>query len=222
MAKAMRVHFADLVFDSGTRLLTRSGQQVELSPKAFELLEVLLEHRPDAVSRDDLMARVWPDTHVSRTSLARLVNEIRSVLCDDARTPSCVRTVHGFGYAFSGAVEETASGDVAAPAEACGCWLERGTRTISLPVGLHVIGRDPDVSVPIASTKASRRHAQIRVTGSGAMLEDLDSKNGSFLNGEPVDGGVALEDGGEICVGDEVFVFRFARCGARTETATKR
>src|SRR5262245_37297001 len=98
----MRVRFGDCVFDSATRELRRAGASVPLTPKAFELLELLLRSRPRALSKDTIHGALWPDTHVSDSSLTRLAAEVRASLGDSARHPQFLRTVYGFGYAFSG------------------------------------------------------------------------------------------------------------------------
>ena len=78
-----------------------------LSPRAFRLLEVLTERRPDAIAQEALRGLLWPDTVAGGTTLARLVHEVRAALGDSARPPRYVRTVHRFGYAFcSTAIEE--------------------------------------------------------------------------------------------------------------------
>ena len=57
----MRVRFAPFTFDSGRQQLLADGREVALSPKAFEVLQLLLEHRPDVVDKQTIAARVWPD-----------------------------------------------------------------------------------------------------------------------------------------------------------------
>src|SRR5262245_10361523 len=96
---AMRLAFGDFVFDSDTRELLRGGDRVTLSPKAFQLLEVLIENRPRALSKSVLHDRLWPNTFVVEANLSNLVGEIRHALGEDSRTPRFVRTVHRFGYA---------------------------------------------------------------------------------------------------------------------------
>jgi serine/threonine-protein kinase len=103
----MRLLFGDCTFDSDARTLTRGGESVRVSGKAFQLLELLLGARPNPISKTALFAQLWPDTFVSEANLASLVKEIRAAIGDDARAPRYVRTVHRFGYAFSGAVTET-------------------------------------------------------------------------------------------------------------------
>ena len=102
----MRVAFGDFVFDSDTRELLCGGNRVTLSPKAFQLLEVLIENRPRALSKSVLLDRLWENTFVVEANLSNLVGEIRHALGEDSRTPQFVRTVHRFGYAFQ-CVERT-------------------------------------------------------------------------------------------------------------------
>jgi DNA-binding winged helix-turn-helix (wHTH) protein len=218
---AVRARFGDFVFDSGTRELTRAGEVQALSPRAFELLGALLEARPEALSRKQLNERLWPDTWVSQASLTWIVSELRKALGDDARRPTLVRTVHRFGYAFAG--EATALGEPRAPraAPTSSCWLEWGERQIPLPEGEHILGRDVGALVRITTPRVSRRHARIRVQGDRAVLEDLGSKNGTFLGEERIEGSADLADRDEIWIGSEVLTFRSAPTTLATETATR-
>ncbi len=106
----MSFWFGDFELDQERRQLLRAGEPVPLEPKAYELLSLLLERRPRALSRAQIRDVVWPQTFVSESTLAVVVNGIRQALGDDARHPRFIRTVHGFGYAFCG--EAQASGDV--------------------------------------------------------------------------------------------------------------
>ena len=96
----MRVSFGALVLDSDTRELLRDGALVPLSPKAFELLCLLVAQRPKAMAKSDLQDRLWPKTFVVEKNLANLVGEIRAAIGDDPSNPRFIRTVHRFGYAF--------------------------------------------------------------------------------------------------------------------------
>src|SRR5947208_16898659 len=98
----MNVQFGEFRLDSDTRQLLRAGSELHLSPKSFELLRLLVEHRPKAMSKVELSERLWPVTFVSEANLSVLIAEIRSVLREPARNPTFVRTVQRFGYAFSG------------------------------------------------------------------------------------------------------------------------
>jgi DNA-binding winged helix-turn-helix (wHTH) protein len=214
----MRVQFGSCLFDSETRELRRDGGIVPLSPKAFELLRALLEERPRAVPKSTLRDRIWSSTIVSDTSLARVVNEVRTAIGDDSRLPRFVRTVHGFGYAFSGETDvATAAGQ--GPADAHACELLWGERALVLAPGENLVGRGSEALVSIPSRKVSRRHARILLRHGRAMLEDLGSKNGTFVGGCRIEGPVALADGDQITVGPVVLVFREVAPGGSTETA---
>src|SRR6476661_1050476 len=96
----MRLNFAGFAFDSDTREVFRKDAAVPVSPKAFELLELLIRNRPRAVSKEEIHERLWPKTFVSDASLSNLVAELRATFDDDARRPRVLRTVQRFGYAF--------------------------------------------------------------------------------------------------------------------------
>jgi DNA-binding winged helix-turn-helix (wHTH) protein len=213
----VRIRFGDCVLDARARQLTRAGRPVHLPPKPFRLLELLLSRQPDAVARVEICDALWPNTAVGATSLARVVVDLRSAIGDDARDPRLVRTVHGFGYAFSGeAVRETAQDPE--PGDALACRLIWGQREIPLGEGEHVLGRLPDAKVWIDSTSVSRRHARVVVSAGRATLEDLGSKNGTWLRGRRLTEPCELVDGDVITLGPAVLRFRAAPTAVSTQT----
>jgi DNA-binding winged helix-turn-helix (wHTH) protein len=213
----LRVRFGDCVFDNSVRELSRAGRPVHLPPKSFQLLELLLSRRPRAVTRAEICDALWPATAVGASSLARVVVDLRSAIGDDARRPRLLRTVHGFGYSFSGeTVLEAAPGPD--QLDALACRLVSGEREIPLGEGQHILGRVPDASVWIDSTSVSRRHARIVVSAGRAVLEDLGSKNGTYLRGVRLIGPSELAEGDVIAIGSVVLTFRAARAVATTET----
>lgn len=220
MTARVHLRFAEFVFDGGGRQLLREGHAVHLSPKAFDLLGALLARRPRAVSQDDLLHALWPGTFVGRTSVAQLVNEVRRALADDPRRPRFLRTVHRFGYAWvGGPPEEDAGTDASIAGDAPPCRIVWGTAEIPLREGENLIGRAADAAVRISSAKVSRRHARITVAGDRAQLEDLGSRNGTFLGKRKVSAPVTLADGDEIVIGPAVLVFVGGSGSARaTET----
>ncbi|MGH9384493.1 MAG: FHA domain-containing protein [Vicinamibacterales bacterium] len=199
----MTVSFGDLTLDTETRQLMRDAAEVPLSPKAFELLRILVECRPRALSKTELQERLWPDTYVSEGNIAGLVAEIRRAIGDDARTPRFLRTVQRFGYAFAG---EARTGPRTSP-RPFECWLIEGSRHLRLQDGENVLGRD-DETGGFDSITVSRRHARIVVTSGTATLEDLGSKNGTFLHGQRVTAPRSLQDGDLIGLGSVVLTFR--------------
>jgi len=205
----MRVVFGDCAFDAEARALTRAGQPRDLSPKAVELLRALVAARPQALSKTELHDLLWPKTFVSDTSLAQVVTELRKALGDDPRQPRYVRTIHRFGYAFCEETREASIGP--APKTALsGCTLLAGPREVPLHEGENLLGRTPESVLRFTAESASRRHARIVVTTGQAVLEDLGSKNGTFLNGHRLEGSAALAGGDEITIGRTVLVFSAA------------
>jgi DNA-binding winged helix-turn-helix (wHTH) protein len=99
--------FGDFVVSLDARKLLRHGADVDLSPKAFELLKALVEAYPRALSKVELHDRLWRGIFVTPGSLALLVAELRTALRDDARSFRYIRTLHGFGYAFAAEVTQT-------------------------------------------------------------------------------------------------------------------
>ena len=73
----MRVRFGPYVLELESRQLLRGDDVVHLSPKAFDLLSMLVSNRPKALSKSDLQERLWPGTFVVEKNLANLVGEIR-------------------------------------------------------------------------------------------------------------------------------------------------
>jgi DNA-binding winged helix-turn-helix (wHTH) protein len=102
----MRWLFGEFTLDEERRQLLRAGISVPLEPKAYELLSLLVARRPLALSKVQIHDVLWPGIFVSDSALAGLITDLRSVLGDSARQPRFVRTVHGFGYAFSGDARE--------------------------------------------------------------------------------------------------------------------
>lgn len=202
----MRIRFGDSTFDSETRELLRGSKPVHVSPKAFRLLELLIEQRPRALSKAELQERIWPDTFVSEANLASLATEIRAAIGEQGRSAGFLRTVYGFGYAFSGeaaAVERPAF----APPPRRHC-LQDDRREISLVEGENIVGRDLDAVVRIDDPTVSRHHARILVSGAAVTVEDLRSKNGSFLNGKRLRGSRKLESGNTVKFGSVLMTFR--------------
>jgi DNA-binding winged helix-turn-helix (wHTH) protein len=211
----VRLRLGTLTFDSETRQLLRGRSDVHLSPKAFELLNLLLAARPRALAKAELQDHLWPDLFVSETNLASLVAEIRRALDDDAHRPRFVRTAHRFGYAFCGEAVDVSERVVTDSSPVC--WLLKDRRRLPLGVGENVLGREPDGGISLDSQTVSRRHARIIVSDRGAVLEDLHSKNGTFLRDARVTSPTALADGDRIRVGSVVMHFRTAS-GSKTAT----
>jgi len=216
----MRLCFGEFTLDRATRQLLRAGGEHHLEPKAFELLDLLLGRRPEAVSKRDIRDRLWPNTFVSESNLTDLVAQVRHALGDNPRRPRFIRTVHGFGYAFSAeASEQHPSPSGRRHLAPRVTWDQH---TITLEAGENILGRDEDVAVRIDAPGVSRRHARIVVTEHQVTLEDLGSKNGTYLNEERLQAPVALRDGDMFRLGRLLIVFRNAPQAGSTRTEAGR
>jgi len=214
-----RFRFGEFVLDGDTRELRRGREAVSMSPKAFQLLEILIEHRPKAMAKRTLQDLLWPSTFVVEKNLANLVAEIREALGDSAEHPRFVRTLPRFGYAFLDAPAGTADdAAVVEPGRIPQCRLTWAEGRIALCEGAHVVGRDPEAGLFLDSQSVSRRHALIRVSSSGATLEDLGSKNGTFVGSHRIDAPTPLADGDAIKVGAITLTFKLLRAHGATET----
>ena len=209
--------FGDFTLDEDTRQLLANGDEVHLSPKAFDLFAVLVANRDRAVPKTELQQRLWPSTFVEETNLASLVAEVRRALSDSAVTPRFVRTVYGFGYRFVGEARVVAAAggtDHSGPT----LWLIVEGRQIPLLNGANVIGRAADAAIRVDAPGMSRYHARIRVEHGQALLEDLGSKNGTHLNGRRLSTPEPLDDGNQIRVGGIALTFRIVSPGSPTDT----
>lgn len=218
----MRLRFGDCVLDGETRQLLVGGKPVHVSPKAFELLEVLLESRPRALSKSEIHEKLWPDTFVSDGTLTSLVAEVRSAIGDTGEETRWIRTVHRFGYAFSGPAEDEEPRPQRRRRPSFAYRLFWRSREIALEDGENVIGRDPDVGIFLDHSSVSRHHARIRISEEGAVLEDLESKNGTYVRGERVEAASNLADGDKLRLGSVDLVFRVFPLSGSTETADSR
>jgi len=217
----MRVVFGDCTFDRDRRELTRHGTVVHAGPKVLGLLELLIDARPRALTKDELHKTLWADTFVSDGTLTSLVAELRDAIGDEARAPRFVRTIHGYGYNFCGDVAVEGRSDADAQ-HAAVCRILLGDREVGLPPGVHILGRSADAAIFVDDVGVSRHHAQITVGDAGAILQDLGSKNGTMLNGRAIEGPTALSDGAAIVLGTRTLRFRIFAAAGSTDTVTRR
>jgi DNA-binding winged helix-turn-helix (wHTH) protein len=214
----MNVRFGEFRLDSGARQLFRSDAEVHLSPKAFDLLRTLLEARPNALAKTELTERLWPGIFVSEANLSVLIAEIRGVLADPPRNPRFVRTVHRFGYAFCGSAMDMPTSPGKVTTSDRSYWLMLSTRRIALADGENVIGRDPHAVVWLDMPGVSRQHARILIENAEATVEDLGSKNGTYVRGERIASSARLSDGDAIRVGPVLLTFRIWSPSGTTAT----
>ena len=203
----MSLRFDAFELDVARRQLTRNGEAIHLSPKALQLLRMLLERAPNAVSKEEIHAEIWPATFVSETNLAGLIAEIRGALGD----AKFVRTVHGFGYAFTVTPAQAVSRRFRVVVQG---------REVALAPGANIVGRSPEAVVFVEHDSVSREHARITVNET-ASIEDLKSKNGTFVNGKGVTAPVELRNRVVIAVGEVNVTFLDAGGAQSTVTARR-
>lgn len=217
----MRLVFGDCMFDRERRELTRHASLVHAGPKLLRLLELLIDARPRALTKDEIHKSLWTGTFVSDATLTSLVAELRAAIDDDARTPRLVRTIHGYGYAFCGDVASEMPPASGERDSTRACRIIVGEREIALAHGEHILGRSNDAAVFVDDVGVSRHHARITLGEHGATLEDLGSKNGTMLNGQAIEGPTMLADGALIVLGATALKFRVFETSGSTATLTQ-
>src|SRR5271170_6189359 len=86
-------------------ILLRAGEPIQLTPKTFQILLVLIRHGEEVVTKDDLMKTVWPDTFVEETNLTRNIFMLRKALGERPQDHRYVVTVPGRGYRLAEKVQ---------------------------------------------------------------------------------------------------------------------
>jgi DNA-binding winged helix-turn-helix (wHTH) protein len=216
------LRFGPFTLVGHTRQLFCDGAERHLSPKAFDLLWNLVEHRPRVVEKAALLTRIWPDTYVVDANLNVVIGEIRRALGDSAREPRFIRTVHGIGYAFCGPATESEPAARPGSGRVTPCWVVATEGTFRLAEGENIVGRDPECAVWLDADSVSRRHARIVVDSANrrVVLDDLASKNGTRVRGGSVRDRVELSDGDELIFG--AVKVKLRSWNAATDAETRR
>jgi pSer/pThr/pTyr-binding forkhead associated (FHA) protein len=94
--------------------------------------------------------------------------------------------------------------------------LTRGTRQFVLDSGQNLLGRDPDATVYIDHPSVSRRHARVSIDSARAVVEDLKSRNGTFLDGRRIEIPTEIQNGAIIGLGPITLTFVVLSAGAST------
>ena len=209
----MQLHFGPICVDVGARQVLKGDASIHLTRKEIDLLLLLLEQRPNVVTKEQIYGRLWPDIFVSEASLQALVSDLREALDAGGPRDEFIRTVHGIGYAFCGAVRE--SGALPDPVHAVvRGWLIGTSGRIPLHAGENIVGRAD--SPELGTVTISRRHARIHVDSEGVDIEDLGSKNGTWVNFCQVAARQPLTEGDTVRLGSSVFTFQRARMSSST------
>jgi DNA-binding winged helix-turn-helix (wHTH) protein len=100
--------FDEFRVDPQNRLLYKNGSPVALTPKAFEVLLLLIQHSGELVSKDELMQAVWPNSFVEESNLTQTVFMLRKALGETA-SQRYILTIQGRGYRFAPDVKSVPS-----------------------------------------------------------------------------------------------------------------
>jgi DNA-binding winged helix-turn-helix (wHTH) protein len=221
----MRLSFADCTLDLSERRLWRSGSVVPLEPKMYQLLELLIKRRPAVIANEELDELLWPHVYVARTSLTRLVSALRTVLGDESRDSQIIRTAYKTGYAFCATVteqhSEPAAGAAPPRARPDAIQLVWNEQIIALGEGEFVAGRGEECSVVIDASTVSRRHAKIVVRADTVTIEDLESTNGTRVNGMQITVPTAIAHGNKVELGSEVLLVKKRNASVLTVRMTR-
>jgi DNA-binding winged helix-turn-helix (wHTH) protein len=226
----------DWVVEPSLNRLSRDSQETHVAPKAMDLLVYLAAHAGDVLSRETIIDAVWSETFVGENVLRRQIAALRSALGDDAANPTYIENIRKRGYRLIARVEYLEHhgrprpdhipaavavtnrhiGGSLLPKGRFVCALRWGADDVPLREGENVVGRIPESDVQIASERVSRRHAHIIVESGRATIEDLGSKNGTFVDGHRIEGPTELVDGDQITIGPAVLQY----CGLFTAETT--
>jgi DNA-binding winged helix-turn-helix (wHTH) protein len=185
--------------------LSRGEESVQLELKLMEVLVHLAGRPGELVSKRELIDLVWQVEVVSDGTLTRAVALLRKALGDDVRHPRYIETIPKRGYRLVAPVR--AHDGPGLPR--LRFKLETPEGEVPLADGENLIGRDPEATVRIDVGGVSRRHARIVVNDADVTLEDLGSKNGTYLRGRRVERPTRLTHGDEIRIGQKVARLRF-------------
>jgi DNA-binding winged helix-turn-helix (wHTH) protein len=198
--------------------ISRGEQIVQLRPRAMDVLACLALKAGELASKQHIIDAVWRTEYVSEHALTQVIAELRAAFGDDASDPSYIENIPRRGYRLVATLTPLEMPAPPAAGASPPFRLEGDAGAFPLSHGSNLIGRAADAVVHIDRTQVSRCHARIVVDGTAATLEDLGSKNGTYLNGERIMRPSQLTDGDEIWIGRSLARFRFVAEGEPTVT----
>jgi len=224
--------FGEFELDVAAYALRRRGQRVKLEKIPMELLVLLVRKAGILITRSEVQAALWrSDVFVDQdAAINTAIRKIRRALDDDAEHPRFVETVVGKGYRFMAPLG-THDGEFHLERSRVdrddmsferldhhlpNYLVTRGKRQFVLDKGENLLGRDPQATVYIDHPSVSRHHARISIHGARAVLEDLKSRNGTFLDGHQVETPTEIHDGATIGLGPITLTFVMLPASAST------
>jgi DNA-binding winged helix-turn-helix (wHTH) protein len=199
--------------------ICRGDQVTSLRPRLMDLLVLLARSQGQVVSKQQILDTLWVRGFVSDSLLTRCMAELRSILGDDAREPTFIETIPKRGYRVVAPCSFATSGEEPSSTARESCLRLIIQREVVLVDGESLIGRGEDCLIRLDSRNVSRHHARLVVSGDRVAVEDLGSKNGTWLNGRRIEGTHELEDGDELAIGQSKLVFSVRGPAAAGEPA---
>jgi DNA-binding winged helix-turn-helix (wHTH) protein len=192
--------FGEFELDVAAYALRREGQRIKLEKIPMEVLVLLVQKGGILVSRTEIQAALW-GSHVfvdEDAAINTAIRKIRRALGDDAEHPRFVETVVGKGYRF---IADRPRHNLP------NYLVTRGKRRFVLDRDENLLGRDPEATVYIDHPSVSRHHARISIHSARAVLEDLKSRNGTFLDGRHIETPTEIHHGAIIGLGPITLAF---------------
>jgi DNA-binding winged helix-turn-helix (wHTH) protein len=196
----------DWLVEPSLNRISKDEISVQLELKVMDVLVCLVERAGEMVTRQEIIDRVWATGFIADNTLSHAIAEMRTALGDDAREPHYIETIPRRGYRMIAPVAPI-DADRVQPSGSV-FWLTGAGVELVLRQGENLIGRAPDAYVRIKSPKISRRHARITVDGESAVVEDLGSKNGTFVGDVRVDRPTPLGHADQIRLGQLAALLR--------------
>jgi DNA-binding winged helix-turn-helix (wHTH) protein len=227
--------FGEFELDLAAYALRRTRKPIKLEKIPMEVLILLVENAGALVGREHIRAALWgADVFVEHDSaINTAVRKVRHALDDDAEKPRFVETVVSKGYRFIAPVERSRdspeqSRGIEAASSPSHRWrgrfprycLTRGREEFVLGAGANLLGRDVNARVYVEHPSVSRRHASISIESDRAMLEDLKSRNGTFVDGRRVDAPTEIRHGAIIGMGPITLTFLVLSGAASTKSVS--
>jgi DNA-binding winged helix-turn-helix (wHTH) protein len=217
-AADVRFHVGDWFVEPAIGRLSRGSREAHLEPKVMQVLQCLALRPGELVSKREITDAVWEVEYITDNRLNRAVADLRRALEDSATNPSFVETIPTMGYRLVAPVVMEDEPEMPLVPGVSPFKLETADRAYPLVEGENIIGRGVEAGIRVDSEWVSRTHAKIVVARGRASIEDLGSKNGTYIRGVRVDEPLELHDGDEITVGRGLMMFRFVTVLGSTRT----
>jgi DNA-binding winged helix-turn-helix (wHTH) protein len=148
---------------------------IKLRPKVFDVLLYLIAHRERVISRQELLAHLWPQQFVGEATLSSCIMEARQAVGDTGQAQRHIQTLHGRGYRFVAAVVEASASP---PEEATRAFLPLAAAagTSGSLAAAQVASAPADLGYAVAHLPVLGSEAPARVEGSGTSPEGLEGE----------------------------------------------